>query len=124
MTLRWRASSLAQALLAGDGVDLRVAHERDDLAVLVGDAPDELGALEQVGEAVGVQHDGDDVGRLGLVDLDERARAACARVSLEAVAQAHEPGALGAQVGAQALELGALGVEVGLDALLARLQRR
>ena len=42
----------------------------------------------------------------------------------EARAQAHEPGALGAQVGLQALELGALVGEVDLDQVLARAERR
>ena len=47
------------------------AHAVGDLAVLVGDAFEELGALEQVAEAVGLEHDGQRVGRVGLVDLDQ-----------------------------------------------------
>ena len=58
--------------------------------------------------------DGDEVGLAGLVDLDEADAQHRARL-VEALAQAHEPRALGAQVGLQALELGALGVEVDLD---------
>src|SRR5690349_15991644 len=38
---------------------LQRAHARDDLVVLVGDAVQELRALEQVGEAVRFEHDGE-----------------------------------------------------------------
>ena len=47
------------------------AHAVGDLAVLVRDAVEELGALEQVAEAVGLEHHGERVGRVRLVDLDE-----------------------------------------------------
>ncbi len=45
----------------GLGVHPGVAHRADDALVLLADASQELAALEEVGEAVGVEHDGDDV---------------------------------------------------------------
>ena len=58
-----------------DGLVLRLvaqaAHAVGDLAVLVRDAVEELGALEQVAEAVGLEDHGEGVGRVGLVDLHE-----------------------------------------------------
>ena len=53
------------------GAVAQAPHEPGDLAVLVGDSVEELGALEQVGEAVGLEHHREHVGRVGLVDLDE-----------------------------------------------------
>src|SRR5215213_88903 len=46
-------------------------HAVGDVAILLGDALEELGALEQVAEAVGRQDHGEGVRRVGLVDLDE-----------------------------------------------------
>ena len=46
-------------------------HAVGDLAVLVGDAVEELGALEQVAEAVGLEDHGERVGRVRLVDLHQ-----------------------------------------------------
>ena len=84
-----------------DGLVLRLvaqpAHAVGDLAVLVRDPLEELGALEQVAEAVGLQDHGDDVGRVGLVDLDEPVGQHVARGGelatepLEAVARLLEP---------------------------------
>ena len=68
--------------------------------------------------------DGDQVGLVGLVELDEPRGEQPPRHD-QARPQAHQPGALGAQVGLGARPSSrALGVEVGLDALLAALQRR
>ena len=53
----------------------------------------ELAALEQVGEAVGVEDHGDEVGRVGLVELDE-AGGQGGRASAEPGSQADEPRAL------------------------------
>src|SRR5829696_6338723 len=60
-----------EPLLGGDRLRLRLAHAVDDARVLLRDALHELGALEQVGEAVGLEDHGDDVGLVGLVELDE-----------------------------------------------------
>ena len=67
----WRCSSVPRRLAAVGHLGLRVAHRRDDRAVLLAD-PLQVGAvLEQVGEAVRVEHDADDVRLVGLVELDE-----------------------------------------------------
>ena len=60
-----------EALGEGRGLRLGLAHALDDAGVLRGHALHELGPLEQVGEAVGLEHDGHDVGLVGLVELDE-----------------------------------------------------
>ena len=77
---------------------LGVAHEPDDALVLLVDAAQELAALEQLGEALGAEDDGDEVGLVGLVALDqalaERMRRACARRALA--------GAPGARAGSAA----------------------
>ncbi len=92
--------------LGGRGrVRLGGADDPDDVAVLVGDPADELLALEQVGEALAVEHDGDDVGPVGLVDLDHPPRQRAPGLD-EAGAQPDAPGALGAQVGLHAGKLG------------------
>ena len=74
-----RSSSLASSPSAFSARALSTFTRVDDLAVLVGDPLEELGALEQVGEAVGLEHHGERVGLVGLVELDqavgERARA-------------------------------------------------
>ena len=54
-----------------DGLGLRGADAVDDPAVLVADAVDELRARDQVLEAVGLEDHRDDVGLVGLVDLDQ-----------------------------------------------------
>src|SRR5687767_7575927 len=58
-----------------EGLVLRLvaeaAHAVGDLASLVRDAVEELGALEQVAEAVGLEDHRERVGRVGLVDLHE-----------------------------------------------------
>ena len=97
--------------------------EADDPRVLVRDALHELGALEQVGEAVGLEHDGDDVGRVGLVELDEaRWRARVRRPRGGRAGGRAAP--LAPQLAPGPRELGALGVEVGLERLLAVLSAR
>ena len=80
-------------------------------------------ALEQVGEAVGLEDHRDDVGLVGLVELDEPVAQRRARLG-QAGAQLHEPDALLAQLVLDAVELGALARQVGLDPHLALLQRR
>ena len=87
------------------------------------DALHELRALEQVGEAVGLEDHRDDVGLVGLVELDEPVGERGARLG-EAGAQPREPDPLAAQLVLHARQLGALVREVGLDPDLARLQRR
>ena len=67
------------------------------LLVLLGHALHELAALEQLGEALGGHDHGDDVGLVGLVELDEPLGERRAGLG-EAGAQAHEAAALGAQV--------------------------
>ena len=67
---------LVQARRGGRRVGLGVVHELDDLLVLLGDALHELAALEQLGEALGGHDHGDDVGLVGLVELDEPLRRA------------------------------------------------
>src|SRR6185295_8746223 len=74
-----------------------------------------------VREAVGVEDDRDDVGRIGLVELDEPLGEGRARLA-EALAQADEAAALGAQLALEPGQLGALVVEIRLDLGLARLQ--
>ena len=92
-------------------------------ASCVGDALHELGALEQVGEAVGLEHDGDDVGRVGLVELDEplgeRARASASRARSRASRSALAP-----QVLLDLGELRALGRPGRLEADLLALELR
>ena len=80
---------------------MRERDDPDDLLVLLGDAAHEVAALEQVGEAVGVEDHVDDVGHVGLVELDEALRERGARLR-EALAQPHEAAALGAQVALEA----------------------
>ena len=70
------ALELVQALGRRRRVGLGVAHDLDDVLVLLGDALHELAALEQVGEALGGHDHGDDVGLVGLVELDEALRRA------------------------------------------------
>ena len=62
---------LGQQALGLLGARLEHLHARDDLAVLVGDPLQELGALQQVGEAVGLEDHGERVGLVGLVELDQ-----------------------------------------------------
>ena len=80
------------------------AHAVGDLAVLVRDAVEELGALEQVAEAVGGEDHGERVGRVGLVDLhepggqDPARRDELAAQPLEPVARRLQPVAHGEQL--------------------------
>ena len=114
---------LREVRLGLDGVRARTAHEQDDLAVLVGDPADELGALEEVGEVGRPEDDGEDVGLVGLEELHEARREHRAGLA-QAALEPDEAGALGAQLAAEALELGPLGVEVALEDLLAAGERR
>ena len=66
-----RSSSLASSPSDFWARALSTFTRAHDLAVLVGDALEELGALEQVGEAVGLEHHGERVGLVGLVELHE-----------------------------------------------------
>ena len=119
----WRCSSVRRAPRGRDRVGVgRVAHARDDRAVLLGDALEEVRALEQVGEAVGAQHDADEVGLVGLVDLDEP-RGEQRRGRRRAARAAGPGGRAGRGGSSWTRQLGALGVEVGLDPLLAGPQR-
>ena len=65
-----------QPLGGGGRVGLGVGDDVHDLRVLARDALHELGAGQQVGEALGLEHDRDRVGRVGLVELDEPLRRA------------------------------------------------
>ena len=123
VTLRWRSSSASRRFSVGDRLRLRLPDAVDDARVLLRDALHELRALEQVGEAVGLEDHGDDVGLVGLVELHEPVAQRGARLG-QPRAQPHQADALAAQLVLDARELGALGVEVGLDPRLARLQGR
>ena len=112
--LRLALLELVEALGGARRLGARGADAVDDARVLVGDALHELGALEQVGEAVGLEHDGHDVGLVGLVELDETAGERDPRLG-EPRAQPREADALLAQLLLDARELRALGVEVALD---------
>ena len=68
----------------------KTAHSVGDLAVLIRDPVEELGALEQVAKAVRRQDHGERVGRVGLVDLDQAGREHPAR-GHELAAQPLEP---------------------------------
>jgi hypothetical protein len=100
-----------------------VLDELDDRAVLLGDPVHEVRALDQVGEALRAQHHVDDVGLIGLVELDQPGGERGARLR-QAFAQAHEPGALGAQVGLDLQQLPAALVQGPLDGGLAGSQAR
>jgi hypothetical protein len=102
---------------------LRGPHAVDDARVLLGHPLHELGALEQVGEPVGVEDHGHDVRLVGLVELDEPLAQRGARLG-QPGAQLDEPDALLAQQGLEPVELGALALQVGLDPHLPRLERR
>ena len=69
-----------------------VAYARRRVRVLVGDALELVDPLQQVGEAVGVEHHAHEVGLRGLVLPDELAREHLA-VAREAQAQDDQPGA-------------------------------
>ena len=112
--LRLALLELVEPRLGALRLGARGADAVDDARVLVGDALHELGALEQVGEAVGLEHDGHDVGLVGLVELDEAVGERDPRLG-EPRAQPREPHALLAQLLLDARELRALGVEVALD---------
>ena len=112
---------LVQARGGARRVGLRVAHELDDRVVLVLDAAEELAALQQVGEAVGVQHHGHQVGLVGRVQLGQPPRQDLAPLG-QAHAQPGQTGALAAQVLLGLHQLGAARVQVFLDPALAGLQ--
>ena len=63
-----------EPLGAALGVAPGVGDQLDDPLVLLADAVDELLALDQVGEALAVENDRDQVGLVGLVELDEPPR--------------------------------------------------
>ncbi len=102
---------------------LCTAHALDQACVAVGDALQELGALEQVGEAVGLEHDRDDVGLVGLVHLDQAIGEQHAGLG-EALTEPRELQPLPPQVLLDLRELGALGVEAGLQPHLLGLEHR
>ena len=108
MTLRWRSSSASRRFSAATGVRLGRAHAVDDARVLLRDALHELRALEQVGEAVGLEDHGDHVGLVGLVELHEPVAQRGARLG-QARPQPDEADALAAQLVLYARELRALG---------------
>jgi hypothetical protein len=122
------SGDLALVALVG-GEPARLARDgragRGDLAghlrIAVPDRPELIDALEQLGEAVRVEDDVDDVRRRRLVDGAQLVREDRPVVS-EAPAQPHEAGAVGAQPRAQPGEDAALDVEAALQAVLARLQ--
>ena len=72
---------------------LGVGDDVHDLRVLLGDPAHELGAADEVGEAVGLEHDGDGVRRIGLVEVDE-ALGERAADDDQPRPQARQPGAL------------------------------
>ena len=68
--------------------------------------------VEQVGEAVGLEHDGDDVRRVGLVELDQALGERRAATQQPAAQPGRAGRARGAACAWMRGELGALGVEV------------
>ena len=125
---RWDSISLATRRLAllerveplgrRGRVGLGVLDDVHDLRVLARDALHELGAGQQVGEAVGLEHDGDRVRRVGLVQLDQP-RGERAAHDQQPCPQPRQPRALLAQLALDLRELAALGVEARLQLLLA-----
>ena len=101
-----------------DGLVLRLvaeaAHLVGDLAVLVRDPLQELGALEQVAEAVGLEDHGQRVGRVRLVDLNEPPCQHGARGGQPA-SEPLEPVARGLEPVAHGEQLLLLRVEAALD---------
>jgi hypothetical protein len=117
----WTSEAISP--LGLDRLGLGHAHLGDDAVVLTADAARELRALDQVGEAVGVEDDAEDVGRVALVELDQAAgqgAAAFDQLGLEA----REPGALGAQVVLDPRQPVELGVQIRLQARLPGLKPR
>ena len=102
---------------------LGVADAVDDPCVLRRRPLQELGPLEQVGEAVGLEHDRHDVRRVLLVHLHEPVGELHARLG-QTPLQPRESQALTAQVLLDLGELGALGVEARLQPHLLGLQHR
>ena len=103
------------------GLVAQVAHPVGDLAVLLGDALEELGPLEQVAEPVRLEDDGQGVRAVRLVDLDEPGGQHAAG-GVELAAQPLEPVARLLELVAHRLEqLGLLAVEARLGALEAAL---
>ena len=122
-TFAWRFSSVSSCFAVVVASALASATMRHDLRVLVRDALHEVRAGQQVGEAVGLEHDRDRVGRVGLVELDQAVGERAAD-DQQPGAQAGQPRALLAQLALDDGELGALGVEAGLQLLLAGRQPR
>ena len=112
---------LVEAVGGARRLGARGADAVDDARVLVRHALHELRAVEQVGEAVRVQHHRHDVGLVGLVELDQAAGERDARLGQPRL-QPRQADALLAQLLLDARELRALGVEVGLDPDLLALQ--
>jgi glycosyltransferase involved in cell wall biosynthesis len=96
------------------------AHAMGDGPVLLGDALEELGPLEQVAEPVGLQDHGQGVGAVRLVDLDEAGGQHVAR-GLELAAQALEAVTRLLELVAHLLQLGLLALEALLGSLEAAL---
>ena len=111
-----------ELLLGGGGLGARAADPVDDPRVLLGDALHELRALEQVGEAVGLEDHGDEVGLVGLVEMDEPLGQGDARLG-QPRSQAHDPPALAAKVGLDGGQLRAPAAELTLDRRLPVAQR-
>ncbi len=104
------------------GLSLGVADGGDDLAVLLADPLQVRAVLQQLREAVGVEHDADHVGLVGLVDLDEAGGQRSARAG-QPRSQSRQAGAHVAQVLLGGRQLAALGVELDLDLVLSALER-
>ena len=100
--------------LRGDAIPSQ-DHRGDDLLIVISDPLGEGQALEQVGEAVGVEHHADEVRLFGLIAGDQLLGEHVPGSVLVGL-QAGKPDARRVQLPAQLQQLGAFGVEVGLDA--------
>ena len=114
---------LVEPLGGGDRVRLRAPDDADDPRVLLGHPLHELRALEQVGEAVGLQHHGHEIGLVGLVELDQAPGQRRARLG-QPLAQPRQPEPLAPEVLLDLGQLGPLAVQARLEAHLAGLERR
>ena len=113
-----RASRACPAAPRSPSRRLGVGDDLHDLRVLAGDPGHELGAREQVLEAVGVEHHADEVGLVGLVEV-QQALGQRAADHDQAGLQAGQAGALLPQLALHRGELLALGVQGRLQLLLA-----
>jgi hypothetical protein len=113
----------AQARDRGRGVAAGRLHPVDDPRVLLLDALDERGRLEQVGERLRVHHDRHESGLGRLIELYEALGQDATRLR-QPRAQAGQPRALGAQRALHAVELRLVAVEVRLHLGVALAQRR